>query len=141
MRLEVLVAALVILGGSARADLIDPPRFSAGEHRTIARNEMLSAIAGLDPWLVRQILDLLGAKPGARRGAREPVEPVDAARNPDLARHGRTAESSVEWNDLIKRAKREKDGRGKDGLLRSSEGSVELFEMMRRAKAAKGVAK
>ena len=143
MRFETLAAALIVLGGcgAARADLIDPPSFNAGEHRTIARNEMLSAIADQDPWLVRQILDLLAGKPGLKpsRGPRQPPAAVDSAKNPDLAHPGRTAESSVEWNELIKRARLEKEGRGKSAdLTRSSEGSVELIEMMRRAKAAKG---
>ena len=142
MRFETLVAALMVLGscGVARADLTDPPNFNAGEHRTIARNEMLSAIADVDPWLVRRILDLLAGRPGAKPGrARQPPVQVDGSKNPDLAHPGRTAESSVEWNELIKRAKLEKEGRGKGAdLTRSSEGSVELIEMMRRAKAAKG---
>lgn len=137
MRVEAFAAALLVLSACANpasADLIDAPQFNAGETAIIARNEVLRAIVERDPWLVRGILDLL-ARPSP---AAIPPEPLDSAANPDLAT--RNSQGSVEWNELIRRARQEKDQRGKiaPGLApRSSEGSVELIEMMRRAKAAK----
>lgn len=148
MRFEALLGALVILAdlsGAARADLVgvpaEPPRFSAADHRTIDRNEILRAIVSDDPWLVRRILDLLQhwqseARPGL--GA-APSDAIDPAENPDLTGIGRTAEGSVEWLELLKRARAEKEARDKDATAtaRSAEGSVELIEMMKKAKAAK----
>lgn len=152
MRYEALFAALLILAdlsGVARADLAGrppgEPKFTVVETKTIARNEILDAIVGQDPWLVRQILDLLEARTrrAGSAGFAPPPDGVDPFRNPDLIGAGRTAEGSAEWTDLIKRARAEKEARDKqppavDG--RSSEGSVELIDMMRRARAAKDAA-
>jgi hypothetical protein len=142
MRLEALLCALVILAdpwSMARADLVGhpagPPPFSAADTEIINRNELLRAIAESDPWLVRHILDLM-----MQRRGNAPAEGVDPAKNPDLAAATRTAEGSVEWFELLKRARAEKEARGKDSSAmsgRSAEGSVELIEMMKRAKALK----
>ncbi len=65
---------------------------------------------------------------------------LDAARDPDLTGAARTAAGSVEWLELLRRARAEKEAQGKTPVTengRSAEGSVELIEMMKRAKAAK----
>jgi hypothetical protein len=149
MRFEALLGALVILfdlSGAARAELAgktaEPPRFTAADHHTIDRNEMLRAIVANDPWLVRRILDLVarwsGAEPHGSNAA--PSDGLDPQSDPDLAGADRTAEGSIEWLELLKRARAEKEARDKDAVAasgRTAEGSVELFEMMRKAKAAK----
>lgn len=144
MRLEALLAALIVfadLTGSARADLLtSPPKFSAAENQTIGRNELLLAIVGADPWLVRRILDVMEQmRDPARRAEAPSPYGIDAARNPDLVDSTRTAEGSVEWLELLKRARAEKEAREKEPAEsdRSADGSVELIEMMKRAKAAK----
>lgn len=142
MRFETLFCALVILAdltGAARADLLgrpsESPHFTAADTRIIQRNELLRDIIDSDPWLTRRILDLMEQmRSGALR------EGVDATKNPDLSGAVRTAEGSVEWLELLKRARAKKDAREKDhavGGARSAEGSVELIEMMKKAKAAK----
>lgn len=145
MRFETLLCALVILAdlsGAARADLVGRPaglpHFSAADNRTIHRNELLRTIVGSDPWLVRRILDVMTQVHGAAS-----AQGVDPAKNPDLTAAGRTAEGSVEWFELLKRARAEKEARDKEPAAsgRSAEGSVELIEMMKRAKAAKEVEK
>lgn len=142
MRIEALLCAVVLLAelsGGARADLVlhpaNPPHFNAADKQTIARNDLLRAIVHNDPWLVRRMLDLMEQF----RNAGSTGLP-DAARNPDLALAGRTAEGSVEWLELLKRARAEKEERDRlagGANARSAQGSVEMIEMMRRAKAAK----
>jgi hypothetical protein len=141
MRSEHLMAALLALSltGEARAG-IAAPDFTATEARTIARNELLRAIIERDPWLVKRILSVMeGGKQRPGLGFTAPVDGVDARANPDLINSARTAESSVEWNELLRRARAQKEADAKQppNLSRSSEGSVELMEMMRRARAAK----
>lgn len=142
MRIEALLCALVMfaeLSGSARADLVlhpaNPPQFNSADRHTIARNDLLRAIVRNDPWLVRRMLDLM--EEFRKAGS---ADLPDAAKNPDLALAGRTAEGSVEWLELLKRARAEKEERDRltaNGAARSAQGSVEMIEMMRRARAAK----
>jgi hypothetical protein len=149
MRFEAVLGALVILtdlSGAAHADLVgrpkDPPQFSAADSRLIGRNELLRAIVAEDPWLVRHILDLLKQRDVAPRQSSQTTsgEHIDPARNPDLTAAGRTAEGSVEWLELLRRARAEKETREKEPIAasgRTAEGSIELIEMMKKAKAAK----
>lgn len=141
-----LLCALVILGelsGTARAELLgqpaSPPRFSKSDTSIITRNELLSAIVDKDPWLVRRMLDALERLHGTTAPSAQSIAGLDPKRDPDLAGATRTAEGSVEWLELLKRARDEKEGRrsppGATG--RSAEGSVELIEMMKRAKEMK----
>ena len=144
MRLEALIAALLVLGSCAvpaHADLQGLPRFSAAESQTIARNELLNAIVASDPWLVRRLLDALAAEAHAPGGGFvAPGQRIDPAQDPDLAIAPRDVLGTVEWNELIKRAKAVKDSREKQAPVvsgRSSEGTVELIDLMRRARAKK----
>ncbi len=146
MRFEAVLGALVILtdlSGAAHADLVgrpkDPPQFSAADSRMIGRNELLRAIVAEDPWLVRHVLDLLKQRDVAPRQG-TPADGIDPARNPDLTAAGRTAEGSVEWLELLKRARAEKETREREPITasgRTAEGSIEFIEMMKKAKAAK----
>jgi hypothetical protein len=137
MRFEALLLALVLLAegaGAARADLDARPNFTVTDQRVIARNDLLRAIVDSDPWLARRILDMLAQM---RRSVTDGVDPTE---NPDLAGVARTAEGSVEWLELMKRARLEKEMREKEtasGAARTAEGSVELIEMMKKAKATK----
>jgi hypothetical protein len=145
MRFEALLAALIIFAdmpGAARAELMaSQPKFSAAESQTINRNELLRAIVGSDPWLVRRILDVMEQMHDpARRNEAPASYGLNAARDPDLAGAARTAAGSVEWLELLRRARAEKEAQGKAPATengRSAEGSVELIEMMKRARAAK----
>lgn len=144
MRLEALIAALILFGGfdgSARADLQGLPQFSAAETQTIARNELLNAVVAADPWLVRRMLDIL-ARQASSRSDEHAVSGTDAnpVIDPDLSISPRDWQGTVEWNELIKRARAEKEARDKQTPAasgRSSEGTVQLIDLMRRAKAKK----
>jgi len=128
MRKELLIAALILIGETA-AFAAAAPIFSAAEQGTIARNELLRAVVADDPWLVRKILDML-------QQSRRALPPADAA-DPDLAAP-RAWQAMVEWNELIKRARAEKAARAAaSASTRSSEGTVEMIDWMRRAKAKK----
>jgi hypothetical protein len=120
--------------------------FSPAEIAIISRNELLREVIEKDPFLVRSILNIVGkAWNEPRRGGLSPAPAgVDLAKNPDIENVGRTAEGSLEWFELLKRARAEKEGREKDHAepaARSAEGSIELIEMMKKAKAAKDAGK
>ncbi len=136
MRPEIYIAALILLAEPLLAGgaLADPrPRFTAPEERTIARNELLRAVVDDDPWLVRKILDRLSASNHA-------TTPADAA-DPDLGSAPRDWQATVDWNELVKRARAEKAARANaQSASRSSEGTVEMIDWMRRAKAKKAQA-
>jgi hypothetical protein len=134
MRIEAVLAALVLLAdctGAALAETRSPPRFSQAETQTIARNELLNAVVVQDPWLVRRMLDIMATAPHARGGF---------AGDPDLPSAPRDWQGTVEWNELVKRARAEKDARQKPAptvSTRSSEGTIEMIDLMRKAKARK----
>jgi hypothetical protein len=136
MRPEICIAALILFGepllaGGAFAD--PRPSFSMTEERTIARNELLRAVVDDDPWLVRKILDMLRGSSGSKA----PADPAD----PDFASGPRDWQATVDWNELIKRARAEKAARANSkSVSRSSEGTVEMIEWMRRLKANKAQA-
>ena len=136
MRLDLILAALVLIAadaGGARADMgsppVESPRFDGRDRAAIARDEVLSAIVGRDPWLVRRILDL-----GTAGDAESPASSGGA----DLGAP-RDAASSVEWIALLKRARAERDALrpSTDGASRSAEGAVDIIDMMKKAKRVK----
>ena len=133
---RLLLAATILVGdltGAALADLAGVrPTFSSAETGAIARNEILRSIVEQDPWLVKQILEAL-----AKRSA--PAASSADAANPDIGQT-RNSEGSIEWAELIRRARAEKEARDREppaATNRSSEGSIELIEMIRRAREAK----
>ena len=114
MRLEALVAALVLFGdlaGPAHADLRGQPQFSAAESQTIARNELLNAVVAADPWLVRRMLDII-AHENARGDA---VRGTPSAADPDLSITPRDWQGIVDgtnWSSAREpKRKREKNQR------------------------------
>jgi hypothetical protein len=151
MRLETLLAANLVLSPmvgiaqSGASEAAPSPRFSTVEVRMIDRNETLRAIVVQDPWLVRQILDLIAGRAGKIGGASSAasLEGFDLSKNPDLAPAARTAAGSIELIDLLRRARAEKEAaRGKPEVSgRSAAGTVETIEMLRRAQDAKGARK
>lgn len=146
MRKASLAAALLVMmemSGVAHAELVgkanERPSFSAAEVTAIVRNEILRDIVAGDPWLVRRILDVI-AQAAQTKGSTAPAEspePIDAARNPDIAAFSRSAESSAEWIALVRRARAEKLQAAAPKRERSFEGSLELIDMMRKAKNEK----
>ena len=150
MRVETLVAVVLMLSHVAASAQIEPgpkpepPRFNKIETRMIDRNELLRSIVAQDPWLVRQILDLVEGR-NVKSDAPRSLEGIERAKNPDIASAARTAAGSVELFDLLRRARSEKEAGRKgvkaDGTERSAAGTVETIEMLRRAQGAKGVRK
>ena len=121
MRWELVLSTLILVGAlapGARADVTAAPNFSTEETQTIARNELLRDIVQGDPWLVRQLLDM-ASRAKAATGSMSPPSQVDPKLDPDLAISPRDAQGIVEWNQLIRRAKLEKEQRGK---------ALELFD-------------
>jgi hypothetical protein len=144
MRMELTIAAMLLTAGLAHAELrgaVEPPRFTPTETRLIARNDILVSIVEADPWLVRKILDDLVQKGGAPRPGKISI---DAKKNPDLVGQPRSAESTVEWLDMVARAKQVKEQREREThrkpetSSRSAEGTVEMLELMRKARDQKG---
>jgi hypothetical protein len=146
MRFKSLIASMLVLSQitSATAESKDPsasPQFSNAENRTVGRNELLRDLIEHDPWLVRQILDAV-----AQRNAKNSDEfvaralhGINRAKNPDIVSSTRTAAASIEWIELLRRARGEKEAiRSKP---KSAAGSVELIEMLKRARQEKGTAK
>ncbi len=115
MRKLMLLACLIALSdvnGLAFAEETHlAPTFTANDASLIARNALLSAIVKEDPWLVRHILDLADtSSPRAFKTYPSPMSKgIDPNHNPDLARGARSAESSVEWIELLKQARQESD--------------------------------
>ena len=148
MRIETLLAALIVFvtasypAQAAETDRL--PQFSSADVQTIGRNALLNGIINDDPWLVRRILDLVAKR--AERHDFDPFAPppdgVDASSNPDLGGSTRTSAGSIEWFDLLKRARAEKEKIEKSPTgSKSAASSVEFLEMLRRAKGAKETAK
>jgi hypothetical protein len=149
MRLETLIAAMLVLSQLPSSATAEPnngsscPQFSAPETRIVGRNELLRALIESDPWLVRQILDAV-AQPKARNSddfLARALEGIDRAKNPDIVSATRTADASIEWIDLLRRARAEKKADQKgincEPAWRTAAGSVELIEMLKRAKQEK----
>jgi hypothetical protein len=149
MRFETLMAAVLVLSQVPSVATAEPnngsscPQFSAAETRTVGRNELLRMLIESDPWLVRQILDAV-AQPKARNSDRfvaRALDGIDRTKNPDIASATRTADASIEWIDLLRRARAEKEADQKgincEPAWRTAAGSVELIEMLKRAKQEK----
>jgi hypothetical protein len=153
MRFESLIATVLVLSqlsspGTAQSrDSSTSPRFSASETRTVGRNELLRVLIETDPWLVREILDAV-----AERNAKSSDDfvaralgGIDRGKNPDIVSATRTAAASLEWIELLRRARAENEAiRGKPRFEpggRSAQGSVEFFEMLKRGKQEKATAK
>jgi hypothetical protein len=138
MRRELMLAILILLGGAAgaaRADFVAAPNFSAEERETIARVQVLRDMVQGDPWLVRLAFDLAAQSNFPPR----PSEPTTQQPNADLP-STRDAQSIVNWNDLLRKAKERKKQRGwNDGAdsARSAIGIVDTNDLMRQAKAKK----
>jgi hypothetical protein len=143
MRWELVLSTLILAGavGAARADMVGAPNFTAEETTTVARNALLRDIIEADPWLVRRMLDIMSHPgPSSARAVADRAASVDPASDPDLAISPRDVQGVVEWNSLVKRAKAEKERRDKDAgaaLTRSSEGTLEMIDMMRQARIRK----
>jgi hypothetical protein len=146
MRETLLVAMLVLspiagIAQTAPHDSAASPRFSAGEVRTIDRNELLRAIIAQDPRLVRQILDVMARNgKGGDASSTPALDGIELSKNPDLAPAARTAAGSLELIDLLRRARAAKEAlqAKSDPTGRSAVGTVETIEMLRRAQDAKG---
>jgi len=153
MRFETLLAAMLVLSHISSPATAEPrggcsfPDFSKAETRIVGRNELLSALKEYDPWLVRQILDTV-----AQRKARNSEEfvaraldGIDRSRNPDIVSSTRTAAAAIEWIDLLRRARAEKEGMQNkpkvESCDRTAAGSVETIKMLMDAKKVKGTAK
>jgi hypothetical protein len=148
MRFETLIAAALVLSqisaaaAAERQDDAAIPHFTAAENRTIGRNELLHALLTTDPWLVREILDAV-----AERSAKNSddylaraLEGIDRAKNPDIVSSTRTAAASLEWINLLRRAREEKkaaDNKPRESGGRSAKGSVELLNVLQQAKKEK----
>jgi hypothetical protein len=150
MRIETVIAAVLVLSQISAAEAQESstsPQFSAAETRTVGRNELLRALIDTDPWLVRQILDAVAersAKNSDEFVARA-LDGIDRAKNPDIVSSTRTAAASVEWINLLRQARDEKEAiRRKpkhESGERSAKGSVELLEVLKQAKKEKEGAK
>lgn len=150
MRLETLIAAVLLLSQVPSLATAEPnnsssscPQFSAAETSTVGRNELLRVLIESDPWLVRQILDAV-AQPKVRNSddfVARALDGIDRVKNPDLASATRTARSSIEWIQLLRKARAEKEADQKgincEPAWRTAAGSVELIEMLKRAKQEK----
>jgi hypothetical protein len=147
MRKEAFLAAMLILAPITTmaqpepGEKAAPPRFNSAETRMIDRNELLHAIVAQDPWLVRQILDLV-ARRAPKGGSAPDLHSIDLAKNPDIAPAARAAAGSVELIELLRRARSEKEAGQSagtpEGTERSAVGSVETLDMLRRTRDAKG---
>jgi hypothetical protein len=152
MRFDPLIAAVLALSACAPAmaesqDSPSLPQFSTADTRTVGRNELLRALIETDPWLVRQILDALGER-GANNSDKfiaRALDGINRAKNPDIVSSTRTASTSIEWINLLRRAREEKEAIGNKSKHqpsgRSAKGSIELLEVLKQAKKEKERAK
>jgi hypothetical protein len=150
MRLESLLAAVLVLSdmsGTAHAQLRDypaSPRFSPMEKRMVDRNELLRAVVAHDPGLVRHILDVVAHRNsgGADEFSAQAVDGIDRSRNPDIVSGVRTAAGSVEFIELLRRARTEKEAVQNNSKYemtgRSAQGALDLIGMARDARSRKG---
>lgn len=119
--LMIIAAMLAALADPAIAELQGVPKgapaFTAYELLFISRNQALSQVVKIDPWVVRRLLDTLD-EPDKRRSmsnrAAEPQVPsrpsselFDPAANPDAERLQRASPEAV--HDLFQLIKQAKD--------------------------------
>jgi hypothetical protein len=143
MRFEALVTAVLVLSqiSAAAAEPRDKPQFTFAESQTVERNELLRALIHSDPWLVREILDAV-AEHTARNGdgyVGHALDGISRAKNPDLVSTTHTAAGSVEWLDLLRRARDEKKANANKlaSEPRSANVSVETLQMFKGVKDEK----
>jgi hypothetical protein len=150
MRFETLIAAVLVLSQVAAPVAAQPrdnaasPQFSAAETQTVNRNELLRALIDTDPWLVREILDAVAGRDAknSEEFLAQALDGIDRATNPDIVSSTRDAAASLEWINLLRRARKEKEAiQGKQLTGRSAKGSIELLEVLRQAQKEKGAAK
>ena len=126
MRRELLLAILLLAFGApvaARADFSASPNFSAAEVEMIARVPMLSDLVRDDPWLVKLVLDMASR---ADAGAENPT--------------ARDAQGIVNWNELLRKAKKRKEQQGATSdpdMARSALGILDASDWIRKAKTKK----
>jgi hypothetical protein len=137
MRRELMLAILILMGGAAataRADFTAAPNFSAAERETIARVQVLRDLVQGDPWLVRLVFDLAAQSDSAAR-------PGETATRPNAdAPTTRDAQSIVNWNELLRKAKerkKQRDWKDNADSARSAIGIVDTNDLMRQAKVKK----
>jgi hypothetical protein len=151
MRFDSLIAALVLSASTPAIaksqDTASLPRFSSAETRTVGRNELLRVLIETDPWLVRQILDARAERSAnnSNEFIARALDGINRAKNPDIVSSTRTAAASIEWINLLRRAREEKEAIGNRSKHepngRSAKGSVELLEVLKQAKKEKERAK
>jgi hypothetical protein len=149
MRFETLIAAALVLSqlsaaaAAERQDDAAIPHFTAGENRTIGRNQLLRALLATDPWLVREILDAVAGRSAKNSDdyVARALDGIDRAKNPDIVSSTRTAAASLEWINLLRRAREEKKAADNKPRVeaggRSAKGSVELLDVLQQAKKEK----
>jgi hypothetical protein len=149
MRFEALIAAVLMLSqisaaaAAERQDNAPAPQFTAAETRTIGRNQLLHLLIATDPWLVREILDAVAERSVKNSDdyVARALDGIDRSKNPDIVSSTRTAAASLEWINLLRRAREEKKSAENKPKFeaggRSAKGSVELLDVMRQAKKDK----
>ncbi len=110
-----LIAAIILPGASARAELAAQPIFTVAEQAIIHRNAALTLLTKSDPWLVRQVLDAIAQSQARQGDARDAAgqtaasaryeRPPEPEHNPDLDHLGRSSpEAAHDLFQLIKKA-------------------------------------
>jgi hypothetical protein len=143
MRYEALIAAVLVLSqvgtapaGAEPRDTSGPPQFTAAETSTVGRNEILRTVMETDPWLVRQVLDVV-----AERSAKDTAFNGEAfvssafCSSPEASLH--TDAASVEWLEMLHRVKQLKACNTESGS-KSAKGSVEMLELLKKTRKDKG---
>jgi hypothetical protein len=135
MRRELMLAVLILIGGvaAAHADFTAAPSFSAEERQTIERVQVLRDLVQGDPWLVRLVFDLAAESKSRARGGEAAHPNADGPSTRD-------AQSIVDWNELLRKARERKKQRGWSDdadSSRSALGIVDTNDLMRQAKAKK----
>jgi hypothetical protein len=152
MRFDPLIAAVIVFSACTPAmaesqDGASLPQFSTTETRTVGRNELLRALIKSDPWLVRQILDALTERSANNSDefVARALDGINRAKNPDIVSSTRTAAASIEWINLLHRAREESEAIGNkpkhEPNPHSAKGSIELIEVLKQAKKEKERAK
>ncbi len=119
--LMVIATILAMIADPARAELrgvpTGTPDFTKDELQIISRNQALSQVAKIDPWVVRKLLDTLDKfdeRPSITNRAADPLkstrqtpEIFDSHTNPDAERLQRASPEAI--HDLFQLIKQAKD--------------------------------
>ena len=116
-----------------RSEVVQPLRFSAKDQRLIQRNQLLRELVPDDPIIVRKILNLLTDRSSAE------IAPGRGA-NPDLLDLNRDFPKELSDMVVLAQSMMDQRTAKTHRTSRSPEGSIEYIEMMKRAKAAKDAA-